>query len=254
MESDAIVEGFKSSLEMHELIYKSVIADGDSNVFKAVTDNKPYQKETVTVKKIECTNHLLRNLCKKLKGVAEMKPKTPKKRGFIEVRNVVKKNILNIRKEVIEAAAIRRKETQPHHHKAKELQKDILNIPSHIFGEHKRCKECGRECEDNHDETEKNYVPFLKLHGLYSAIESAIRYLSAYSDSLLLNLTNNPAESFNSIICKEIGGKRINLGARGSYNARVAGAVVQFNTQQVHTQLHQSMCKTVPPILEKLEK
>ncbi|KMQ83895.1 hypothetical protein RF55_18845 [Lasius niger] len=32
MESDAIVEDFKSSLEMHELIYKTVIADGYSSV------------------------------------------------------------------------------------------------------------------------------------------------------------------------------------------------------------------------------
>jgi len=44
--------------------------------------------------------------------------------------------------------------------------------------------------------------------------------LSTYSDSLLLNLTNNPTEWFNSIICKEIAGKRINFGARGSYNVR----------------------------------
>lgn len=72
------------------------------------------------------------------------------------------------------------------------------------------------------DEMKKNYVPFLKLHGLYQKVKSAMIYLSAYSDSLLLKLTNNPAESFNSIICKEIGGKRINFGNRGSYNARIA--------------------------------
>jgi len=135
-----------------------------------------------------------------------------------------------------------------------ELQKDILNIPSHIFGEHKRCEERGRSCKDNRDINEKNYVPFLKLYGLYQKIQNAITYLSAYSDSLLLNLTNNPAELFNSVICKEIGGKCVNFGARGSYNARIAGAVVQYNTQQVLTQLHENVCKTVPPIIERLEK
>jgi len=71
---------------------------------------------------------------------------------------------------------------------------------------------------------------------------------------LLLNLTNNPAELFNSIICKEIGGKRINFGVRDSYNARIAGTVVQYNTQQVLMQLHENICKTVLPIIEKLEK
>ncbi|KAL6418882.1 hypothetical protein ACFW04_011717 [Cataglyphis niger] len=186
MESDAIVEGFKCSLQMHGLIYKMVVTDGD-----------------------KCTNHLLRNLCKKLKAVAQSKMR--RQRGFVQMRN---------------AAALRREERQPQYCQAMELQKDILNIPSHIFGEHKQC------------ETREN----------------AVKYISGYSDSLLLNLTNNPAESFNSIICKQIGGKRINFGKRDSYNARIAGAVVQYNTQQVLTQIHQSMCKTVPPIVKNLEK
>ncbi|XP_011883754.1 PREDICTED: uncharacterized protein LOC105570908, partial [Vollenhovia emeryi] len=65
MESDAIVEGFKNSIEMHGLIFRTVIADGDSNVYQSIIDNRPYRQQMVTVKKIECTNHLLRNLCKK---------------------------------------------------------------------------------------------------------------------------------------------------------------------------------------------
>lgn len=65
---------------------------------------------------------------------------------------------------------------------------------------------------------------------------------------------NNPAEWFNSIICKEIGGKRINFGKRRSYNARIAGSVLQYNTQQVLTQVYQGMDKTVPSNVEKLEK
>ena len=71
---------------------------------------------------------------------------------------------------------------------------------------------------------------------------------------MLLKLTNNPAESFNSIICKEIGGKRINFGKRGSYNTRIAGAVVQHNTQQVLTELHKTMKKNIPDVVENLEK
>jgi len=232
MESDAIAEGFKCSLEIHGLIYKTVVADGDSSVYQAIVDNKPYREHMITVKKIECTNHLLRNLCKKLKAVTEItQPKMHRQRGFVEIRNEIKNNILNIRKEVIDAATLRREERQPQHCQAIELQKDILNIPSHIFGEHKRCEARGRICKRKCDEIKKNYVPFLKLHGFYPKIESAIMYLSTYSDSLLLNLTNNPAESFNSIICKLIGGKRINFGKRGSYNARIAGAVLQYNTQ-----------------------
>ncbi|XP_070523169.1 uncharacterized protein [Cardiocondyla obscurior] len=252
MESDAIAEGFNCSLEMHGLIYKTVIADGDSSVFQTILDNAPYEKQAVTVKKIECVNHLLRNLCKKLKTVSEMtQTKTNRQRGFVQTRNIVKINILNIRKEVQSLAELRRKESKPQHCKAKALQKDILNIPSHVFGEHRRCEALGRMCKSN--KTEKNYVPYLKLFGLYEKIENAFIRLSGYSDSLLINCTNNPAESFNSIICKEISGKRINYGRRGSYNARIAGAVVQYNTQQVLTELHKNMCDSVPPIIEKLE-
>lgn len=78
-------------------------------------------------------------------------------------------------------------------------------------------------------------------------------YLSGYSESLSLNYTNNPAESYNPIICKEIGGKQINFDKRDSYNARVAGAIVRYNTQQVLTKLHQNMCKTVL-LIENIEK
>jgi hypothetical protein len=70
----------------------------------------------------------------------------------------------------------------------------------------------------------------------------------------LLNVTNNYVELFNSIVCKAIAGKRQNFGARGSYNARVAGAVIQHNTQQVLTELHKNVCNTVPSIIENLEK
>jgi len=135
---------------------------------------------------------------------------------------------------------------QPQHYKAAELRKDILNIPSHVFDEHKRCKERGCKCEDDR-KTNKNYVSFIKLHGLYPKIESAIMYIAAYSDSLLLNLTNNPAESFNWIVCKEIGGKRIHFGKRGSCNARILGSVVQYNTQQVLTEIRKD--KIVPSFL-----
>jgi len=124
---------------------------------------------------------------------ATTQPKTQKIRGFIKIRNIVKNivkniknNILNIRKEVTLAASLRKIEQQPQHYKAMELRFDMLNIPSHVFGEHK-CKECGRKCKDDR-ETEKNYVLFLKLYGLYPKIENAIKYLSIHSYSLLLNV------------------------------------------------------------------
>jgi len=100
----------------------------------------------------------------------------------------------------------------------------------------------GHNCEEDRESKRNPLFKNRKCH-----------YLSAYSDSLLLHLTNNPAEFFNSIIRKEIGGKRINFGKRGLYNARIAGAILQYNTQQILTQMHEGMNKSVLPILEKME-
>ena len=71
MESDAIAEGFNCSIDMHGLIYRTLISDNDSSVYQAIINNNPYKEYNVKVKRILCTNHLLRNLCKKLKSVAE---------------------------------------------------------------------------------------------------------------------------------------------------------------------------------------
>jgi len=45
MEIDAVVEGFKNSLEMYGLIYKTVVADGDSNVYQSIKNNNPYRTD-----------------------------------------------------------------------------------------------------------------------------------------------------------------------------------------------------------------
>lgn len=64
------------------------------------------------------------------------------------------------------------------------------------------------------------------------------------------------AESFNSSVqfCALIGAKRILVCKKGGYNAKVAGAVLQFNMQQVLTEIHKSMNKIVPSIVDNLEK
>jgi hypothetical protein len=68
MESNLIVEGFKLSMQLHGLRYKFLIADGDSSVHKKLLECRPYGK--VTIEKIECKNHLLRNYCTKLRDLS----------------------------------------------------------------------------------------------------------------------------------------------------------------------------------------
>lgn len=57
MESSALVEGFKMSMDTHKLIYSRLIADGDASTHKNIEKAKPYGNQIV--EKIECTNHLL---------------------------------------------------------------------------------------------------------------------------------------------------------------------------------------------------
>jgi len=85
MEADAIVEGFKTSLEKRQLIYSTYIADGDSSVYKKIILANPYPN--VFIEKIECGNHLLRNLTIKIKEIAKTKGR------FGKLRNVIGSHI-----------------------------------------------------------------------------------------------------------------------------------------------------------------
>lgn len=68
MESVIIVEGFRQSISMHNLIYHKLISDGDSSVLKKITLAKPYGADFE--KNLECTNHILRNYLNRLVDIA----------------------------------------------------------------------------------------------------------------------------------------------------------------------------------------
>ncbi|KMQ86117.1 hypothetical protein RF55_14998 [Lasius niger] len=54
IKSDAIAEGIKCNFEMHRLIYKTVVADGDSSVtVRSLLITDRYREHMVTVKKID---------------------------------------------------------------------------------------------------------------------------------------------------------------------------------------------------------
>jgi hypothetical protein len=62
MESALVVEGFKKSIEMHNLIYGRLIADDDR-------ETAPYGAQ-FKVQKIKCKNHILRNFMSKIKEIS----------------------------------------------------------------------------------------------------------------------------------------------------------------------------------------
>lgn len=89
MEASIIVEGFKESEQVRGIRYHKFIADGDSNVYKRILDSRPYKN--LTIQKVECRNHLLRNLCKKLRDMC-----TKKDAGKLVHRKLLQNNILRL--------------------------------------------------------------------------------------------------------------------------------------------------------------
>lgn len=65
MEADIIVEGFRQSISMYNLIYNKIIGDGDSSVTKKLFLTKPYGR-VVYIKKIEYINHIIQNYINKI--------------------------------------------------------------------------------------------------------------------------------------------------------------------------------------------
>lgn len=69
MEEDIIVESFRQSIAMHNIIYNKFIGDGDSSVFKKIILAKPYGFNT-DIQNIECANHILRNYMNRIVDIA----------------------------------------------------------------------------------------------------------------------------------------------------------------------------------------
>lgn len=50
------------------------------------------------------------------------------------------------------------------------------------------------------------------------------------AESLLYNVDTDAAETYNSVVAKFVGGKRVNYSLKGSYEARCKAAAISFNT------------------------
>lgn len=81
-----------------------------------------------------------------------------------------------------------------------------------------------------------------------------VKYLATHSKSLLYNVDTNTVEQFNSIICKHIGGKRINYCSRRSFQARCEASAVEWNTKHFVSILSQSLTGRMPALTKKIEE
>ena len=244
MESDAIVEGFNTTVEKRGLVYFTLIADEDSSVYKKIIDADPYKRQ-IRVKKIECTNHLLRNFCTKMKAIV-------KKTTSGQLRQIVESSIRRMRTDIVKAPKFRYNQNVSIDEKTKNLYGDIQNVPSHVFDEHAECARLEYFCDGNNKDNEKNIVPDLMKIEVYQDVKEILRPLLAHAESLLYNTTNNAVESLNGLIAIYTDGKRLNFAERGSYAGRCAAAVVEYNSKQVHSRLDAVMKKKTPEVVRQM--
>jgi hypothetical protein len=69
----------------------------------------------------------------------------------------------------------------------------------------------------------------------------ALDRVASLSSSLLYDVDNNSAESYNSVVNKFVGGKRINFSLKGSYLGRCLAAAISYNNKGIF--LHKMLSK-----------
>ncbi|KAL0852581.1 hypothetical protein ABMA27_016931 [Loxostege sticticalis] len=234
MEQSILVEGFKNSIRERNLIYKTLIADGDSSTYKSILESRPYPD--IPIQKIECTNHLLRNYNGKNLLLQKDTSIPLNERKLLNVDRLKR-----LRTAVRGAIKYRQQDSGTESSKIENLQKDIVNSPRHIFGDHSECS--SYYCTEERKK-EPNLVPLVPT--LLLKLKKHASQLAYNSRSLLKCYTNNRAEQFNSIVAKMVGGKRVNFSLKDSYSTRCYAAVVAFNTGKPQYTLYKSICHASP--------
>lgn len=216
MEQDIIVEGFRQSLEQHGLIYKYYIGDGDSSVYARIVEKVSYGRDVI---KLECANHITRNLHDGLRKLVA------NKHFPLHVRKVLTYGSPSPLERLVKGVRTAIKECGKSHN-VNILREDLKNAPYHVLGSHKNCRPtyCTRS-----NMNEKDNVPLMESGKIMSEILAIVDKVTRKADRLVFNTTTNIAENFMSLVAKFTGGKRVNYTKTGSYQRRVLGAT------QVHS-------------------
>lgn len=211
-----------------------------------LTKAQPYGPD-FNITKIECSNHILRNYLRRLREITR---KTRNAAGPVPLtaRRVLSADRqLRLRAAVTRAMKYRNAQVKLSlQQKIDELKKDILNGPFHVFGDHSKCDERGYFCKGPKPD-ENNLVQDLKVVGMWDEIIAARNLVASHASSLIHNVSTNVAESFNSIICKYVGGKRVNHSLRGGYNTRCNLSVIDVNSEgRTQGIIHKKLTKSSP--------
>ncbi|CAH2100195.1 unnamed protein product [Euphydryas editha] len=196
MESEIICQGFETSVLMYNVIYGRLIADGDSATYAKILARNPYQNHTV--QKVECRNHVLRNMCNKLRAVAK-----DTKYALVHRKMLSESKIMSIRKVVI--ASIKKYKLEKHKTEAvAAFRNEIENSIQHAFGNHENCKNyyCSKEKTQQSNMEIKNTTFWFR-------IQTILQSLLSKSRSMLEDVDTNTVERFNSVIAKIVGEREL---------------------------------------------
>lgn len=92
----------------------------------------------------------------------------------------------------------------------------------------------------------------MKTSGLFDDILEINERLVRNAESLIINMDNNAAELYNSILAKVVGGKRINYSWRRSYESRCERAAISYNVgAQTSRLLIKKLCNKSPGKIHK---
>lgn len=231
MESEILVEGFKKSISMYNLIYGRLISDGDSSTYSKILEARPYPD--VTVEKVECRNHVLRNFCNKLQALST------ETKYNLQFRKFVTKNRILATRAVICKAIKRHKTGSDIQH----LFEDILLSHLHGFGDHTKCREHFCDKLGSMEDLPKDFY----FSALWQRISFITQNVASHARSLKQDVDSNIVERYHSIVAKYVGGKRINFSRRNSYQGRRRAAAVAFNEKKSISQLYKILNKGVSP-------
>lgn len=109
---------------------------------KKLRETNPYGPNMV-IKKIECTNHILRNYINKLREIANKRRSSKGECIPGCYRKILQDRLLRLRYAVTEAIKYRQKQLEKvsHEDNLKLLKTDLKNGPNHVFGDHSDCRQ-----------------------------------------------------------------------------------------------------------------
>ncbi|KAK3928232.1 Ribonuclease 3, partial [Frankliniella fusca] len=140
MEAALAIEASRNSMEMHGVMILKYIGDGDSSEGARLPAASPYGAKCV-IQKVECKNHELRNFKRALIDISTPALPCPEgvtQLGLKTLKKAVRENMLRMSTGVSKSCEYRGETEKDlgHHERVRNLRKDIMNTPCHVFGEH----------------------------------------------------------------------------------------------------------------------